>query len=195
MKTKIIIILTAVLMMSSCSVAYDVVLTGVTVKSKSSAPVLSSSIEKIKVGLREHSYAYEDSDIRVEWVSTISSLELVLTNKSRETIRIPWDDVTYVDENGYMQKCMHQGVSYLTRGLSHPIMSIPEGAKLRDGIVPNDHYTSNGIELPLFQASNIYMGEDKIKGKSISVLMPIIVGDEYKEYHFNFVIGNQKMWI
>ncbi len=51
---------------------------------------------------------------------TTKSLDFEMVNKTDLTIKVPWDDVVYVDECGSSDKVMHAGVNNISRDQSTP---------------------------------------------------------------------------
>ena len=55
-------------------------------------------------------YRYEDDYINIVWFMGYKEFDFSLTNKSDHTIKINWDDISYVDINGNVGRVMHSGV-------------------------------------------------------------------------------------
>lgn len=141
-------------------------------------------------------YTFEDEHIQILWYMTRYSLHFVLTNKSQHSIKIPWDDMVYVDIYGKTGRIMHSGVKYIDRNNTQPASVVPKGTSLSDLVMPTDnvYYVSGQYggwrESPLLPR---YSSQEEIKssgvvGKSIKVLFPIQIENVTNEYTFEFCI-------
>lgn len=62
-----------------------------------------------------------------------------IENKSGHTLKINWDDVSYVDVKGQVGRVMHSGVKYTDRNSSQPATSVPKGANISDILLPTEN--------------------------------------------------------
>ena len=60
-------------------------------------------------------YRYEDDYIDIVWFVGSKQFNFTLKNKSGHTLKINWDDVSYVDTKGQVGRVMHAGVKYAER--------------------------------------------------------------------------------
>ncbi|MFN3604176.1 MAG: hypothetical protein ACK4UJ_05670 [Leptonema sp. (in: bacteria)] len=56
-------------------------------------------------------YEYEDENIKIIWKEANYSFPFELTNKSEFSIKILWDDVVFVDEDGVSKRIIHSDIS------------------------------------------------------------------------------------
>ena len=63
-------------------------------------------------------YRYEDDFIEVIWYVSATQFNFDLKNKSGHTIKINWDDISYVDINGSAGRVMHAGVKFAEKNNS-----------------------------------------------------------------------------
>ncbi len=137
-------------------------------------------------------YRYEDDYIDIVWYVGYKEFNFLLTNKSDYTIKINWDDISYVDLNGTVGRVMHSGVKYIDRNNSQPSTSIPKKANISDILIPtNNVYFASGQyggwrEQPLIPTSYNSGGAE---GKTMRILMPIMIQDVQNDYTFEFLIN------
>ena len=140
----------------------------------------------------EERYHYEDDYIDIIWYVGKKEFNFILTNKANHTIKINWDDVSFVDINGNVSRMMHSGVKYDERNNSQPATSIPKRTTLTDLLQPtnNVEYVSGygWVTTPLIPQAYRYGGAD---GKTFMVFMPIMIENVQNDYTFEFVIKTQ----
>lgn len=144
-------------------------------------------------------YSYEDGLIKIVWLPLSTQFSFNLTNKSDHSIKIIWDEVAYVNENGSSQKVFHSGVKYIDRNNSQPPTTIVKGANIDDLIMPTDNvYFVSGQyggwqELPLFKnrastPEELNTLKSSYVGKVVKILLPIKIEETTNEYLFTFKI-------
>lgn len=202
------------------------VVAGLFVLTAASSSSLSSAVATYQVGLKEvespanakqqfgetkvvtlnengmTKYRYEDDYIDITWYVNMKKFNFTLKNKSNHTLKINWDDISYVDYKGSTGRVMHAGVKYTERNNSQPSSTIPKGATLDDMLLPTENvsytsptkYTSGGWvenylipcvykdEATLFANANNYLG------KTMTILMPIMIENVQNDYTFTFNI-------
>jgi len=140
-------------------------------------------------------YCYEDDYIKIIWFIGDSQLNFFLTNKSDFSIKLPWDDMVYVDENGKSKRVIHNGIRYIDKGSTQVASVVPKDATIEDLLIPSDNiYFSDDnkwIEKPLFPYyySQETANENFIAGKTIKIIFPVIIQDIPNEYVFKFSIN------
>ena len=144
-------------------------------------------------------YRYEDDYIDIVWYVGAKQFNFVLKNKSNHTIKINWDDISYVDIKGNTGRVMHAGVKYIDRNSSQPATSVPKGASLSDILLPVDNvYYVNGqyggwrekLLIPAYYQSKEAMAQEAptYVGKQMRILMPISIENVQNDYTFVFNI-------
>lgn len=139
-------------------------------------------------------YCYEDDFIEIIWFVDSKQFNFNLKNKSDHTIRINWDDISYVDIKGESKRMMHSGVKYGERNNSQPATTIPKGASLSDLLLPTDNvYYANEVGwrekylLPsVFHKETIDILPQTYVGRKMSIMMPIVIENIQNEYTFIF---------
>ena len=145
-------------------------------------------------------YRYEDDYIDIFWFVGSAQFSFNLKNKSEYSIKIPWDNVTYINTIGSAGRVMHSGVKYIDRNNSQPASIIPKGASLSDIIQPTDNVYYVSGQYGGWRASNLFnFNIDKTNletskssyiGKTVRILLPILIQDVPNEYVFEFKIDD-----
>ena len=143
-------------------------------------------------------YRYEDDFIEIVWYVGLKQFNFELKNKSTHTMKINWDDISYVDINGKTRRVMHAGVKYIERNNSQPATSIPKGATLSDILLPTDNVVLSGLYggwiesnlIPSYYSTPEAManGAESYVGKRMTILMPIMIENVQNDYTFVFNI-------
>lgn len=141
-------------------------------------------------------YRYEDDYINIVWHVGSKQFYFDLLNKSGHTLKINWDDISFVDVNGKTGRVMHSGVKYIERNNSQPSTTVPKGATLSDILLPTDnvYYTSGTWNerylIPCVYKNNAakQAGAPLYVGKTMTIMMPIIIENIQNDYTFTFSI-------
>jgi len=136
--------------------------------------------------------AYEDNIVKIDFkpyfgldssYTTLRMITIDLENKSDETIKITWDDGAFVS------------LDKTTTGIEHGMESqksnktiIPAGAVVKVPIKATTKvYDVLGTKVStdlLFSISNKEI--EQYNGENMSLLLPIQISDDQKEYRFDF---------
>ena len=144
-------------------------------------------------------YRYEDDYIDIVWFVGSKQFNFVLKNKSGHTLKLNWDDISFVDINGRVGRVMHSGVKYTDRNNSQPATTIPKGASISDLLLPTDnvYYVSGqyGGWRERYLIPCVYQTPDEFNkeastyvGKSMTIMMPVIIENVQNDYTFTFNI-------
>ena len=144
-------------------------------------------------------YRYEDDYINIVWYVDSKRFYFDLTNKSGHTIKINWDDISYVDYNGKVGRVMHSGVKYTERNNSQPASTVPKGATLSDILIPTENvYFISGqfggwgekylIPCVYNDAATRDAQASSYVGKTMIIVMPIMIENVQNDYTFTFNI-------
>lgn len=158
MKTKILLSVLSVMLLSSCfgpRLMYNVGLSNVEAPADAKKQYGETKI----VTLEEEGksgYKYEDDYIDISWFVGSSQFSFNLKNKSEYSIKIPWDDVTYINTAGSVGRVMHSGVKYIDRNNSQPASIIPKGASLSDIVQPTDNVYYVSGQYGGWRTSNLF---------------------------------------
>ncbi|MGL4452877.1 MAG: hypothetical protein ACRCTZ_17070 [Sarcina sp.] len=134
-------------------------------------------------------YFYEDNIMSILIMCGTKQFEFTLTNKMKNSVKIVWNEASFVDENNLVSKVVHKGVKYMNTNSSLPTTTIPGGASISELIAPTNRIKySNGWYQQSIVSSN-KSNDDNIVGKTVKVLLPIEVNGVINEYVFCFTIG------
>ncbi len=144
-------------------------------------------------------YRYEDDYIDIVWYVGQKQFNFVLKNKSGHTLKINWDDVSYVDVKGNVGRVMHSGVKYAERNNSQPATTLPKNASISDLLLPTDnvYYVSGkyGGWRESYLVPCVYKNQEafnaeasSLVGKTMTILMPIMIENVQNDYTFTFSI-------
>lgn len=186
-------------MLKSYTAKYDVSLASVESPADAKAQFGETKVATFQDG-EINKYRYEDDYIDIIWYVSSTQFNFTLTNKSNHTIKINWDDISFVDYNGKTGRVMHTGVKYNERNNSQPASTIPKGASLTDILLPTDnvYFTSGqygGWNESLLIPSIYKTPEDfangaaNYVGKTMRILMPILIENVQNDYTFEFTIN------
>ena len=133
-------------------------------------------------------YRYEDDYINIVWYVETTKLHFALMNKTPHTLRINWDDISYVNHLGQVERVVHSGIEWHNINHPQPPTNIPAGAGIKDILVPINcgaivPYVYNTPED--FNAEN---GAISYVGKILKVMMPIMIENVQNDYVYTFRI-------
>ena len=144
-------------------------------------------------------YRYEDDYIYIVWYVGLKQFNFTLKNKSGHTLKINWDDVSYVDVKGQVGRVMHSGVKYADRNSSQPATTVPKNASISDLLLPteNVYYVSGqyggwreSYLVPcVYKTPEAFNAEaPSLVGKTMTIMMPIMIENVQNDYTFTFNI-------
>jgi hypothetical protein len=168
----------------------------------------------VVTGNPKYKFFFEDSLVRVLWLPGSRQILFSLENKTDHSIRVPWDEAAYVDENGRSHRVMHSGIKYADREQSIPPSIVVRRGSVDDLIFPTDyvHWQSGGA----FGSSNweedhLFVDYDYhgsyLKGtfatfgefdravkanlaKTYQVLLPLQIEEVVNDYIFTFKVDS-----
>lgn len=147
---------------------------------------------------------FNDEFIDIVWNVSDKAFGFVLENKTKQSLKINWNDISYVDMNGYVDRVIHQGVKLINKNSESQIpTTLPGNSKISDILVPtkNISWWSGGswnyeclikCETCLKRDIN-YTDTSYYFGKTMKILFPIEIGGEKKDYNFEFIINEKKI--
>lgn len=120
----------------------------------------------------------------------VNAIEISLENKTKDTIRVIWDDSTFVNVDGTSSKLVTGNMRYIDLNDPVPASRIPGNAKNSSTVIPrNNIYWSDGVQRDPIILVRSSEAAEKYDGKTISILIPIEKEGEVKEYRFDFEIS------
>ncbi|ACL70140.1 hypothetical protein [Halothermothrix orenii] len=123
----------------------------------------------------------------------LKGIKIRVTNLSDSTIKILWDDMSFIDIDNSVTKIMHQGVKYANRNESMAPTSIPAGTILEDTIVPTDRISWSNISNSWVNAGIVNQyNATQYHQEEIGITLPVEYKGEVKEYIFKFKVTAKK---
>ena len=144
-------------------------------------------------------YRYEDDYINIVWYVGLKQFNFTLNNKSGHSLKINWDDISFVDTEGQVGRVMHSGVKYTERNNSQPATTVPKGASISDILLPTDNvyfvsgqyggWRENYLLPCVYQTPEAFnAGASSLVGKTMTIMMPIMIENVQNDYTFTFNI-------
>lgn len=141
-------------------------------------------------------YSYVDNFISIIWLATDIGFNFILENKSGNSLKVEWDESSYIDMNNSPSRVFHNGVKYVDRDKSQPATVVPNETTLEDFVLPSNltdykekaFYSTDKewISDPLIKNPDVY--REDLVGKTVKVLLPISVKGVINEYTYIFKI-------
>ncbi|MNK76976.1 hypothetical protein D3C87_965610 [compost metagenome] len=134
---------------------------------------------------------FEDNSLNLEFGFLETGIQFTLKNKLNRSVKILWDQASYIDEFGKAKRVAHEGVRFIERDRSMPPAIVPAMSSISDHVFPSDNAYFGASKWEIH--SLLYPGEtEKLAtypvGKEITLLLPIQAGSETIEYNFSFRI-------
>ena len=146
---------------------------------------------KVKKEIQKDSlaFAYSDSLLSVVIVAGYSDLYFIIKNNSNNSIKVYWNEASFVGTDGFTSKIMHSGIKYIEREKMQTPTTIIAGASLADCVVPINNVELVGNdwkERPLFDHTTpIY------EAQYMKLMLPILVNGVMNEYLFTFKVCDE----
>lgn len=83
-------------------------------------------------------FVYEDSLLHIAIVAGNASVPFAIRNKTEHSIRLIWDEASFIGVDGKLSRVMHEGVRFADRNTSQPPSIIPAKQTFQDAAWPND---------------------------------------------------------
>ena len=83
-------------------------------------------------------YSYVDNFISIIWLATDIGFNFSLENKSGNSLKVEWDESSYIDMNNSPSRVFHNGVKYVDRDKSQPATVVPNETTLEDFVLPSN---------------------------------------------------------
>lgn len=168
------------------------------------------NIQKYGAGsINNENLVFEDGLVKVTFTPQENGIGISILNNSDGSVRLLWDECSYVDPDGSSHRVVHLGTRFIHTDQPQPVVTIPAGAKLDDLMVPADYadwhesssrWIKSSWEIrPLFPTTPPFLYEKEFQdavssldGKTFRVLLCLKVGDDTNDYLSTFTI---KAWI
>lgn len=154
----------------------------------------SISIDSIKPSkLVTYVSNYKDSLINMDFTYSSESIPFELTNQTKKSLKVIWNEAAYINYKNTSGKIMHVGVKYIDRSGEQPSTLIIGGTKISDLATPTENvYYSSGTyggwrKYPLLPS--LSKNDPKtLKGGNVKLLLPIQSEGKQYDYVFTFDI-------
>lgn len=83
-------------------------------------------------------YLYEDGLVAVRIGVIHNAFRLNVRNNTDQSIKLIWDETSFIDLDGTLSRVMHIGVKYVDRNASQPPTVIPAQQRLADDLFPTN---------------------------------------------------------
>lgn len=130
-------------------------------------------------------YSFEDDYINIIIFGGDSHFNFKLNNKTRNSIKIVWDDAVFVDCNGSTSKVIHSGIKYNEREDPQVATTIISGASLDDIACPISNIRFEEIQKE-WVTDPMYPKTISKGVKQFRLMLPIQIKDVVNEYVFIF---------
>lgn len=166
----------------------------------------------------KYKYCFEDSLIKISMSADSRQIIFLFANKTNQTIKIPWDEAAYVDEDGFTHRVIHSSIDFADKEKPQPPSVIVRKSQMEESIIPSDfvkwidsggEHSSPYWNVEPFLVENIagkgskeniyatqadFLNAVKLNiGKEFQVLLPLEVKDVTYEYIFTFKVDDVKV--
>lgn len=161
-------------------------------------------------------YTFEDGLVAVQIGVIHNAFRLNVRNKGDQSIKLIWDETSFIDLDGTLSRVMHIGVKYVDRNSSQPPTVIPAQQRLADDLFPTNRvwyrppsprlaagYQNGPLLKPAYAGSVVQAGEpvpaapDSFTtavrsqvGRRFAIVIPFEAGGVKNEYTFWFRVND-----
>ena len=141
-------------------------------------------------------FSFEDELIQILWNPAPSAFYFEVTNKTEHSMKIIWDEATFVFPNGNSGRIMHSGIKFSQKDAPQPPTVIARGARISDLVYPTSLAVlgeKGWVEKPIYTTSSMLEPvliniKQELVGKSYQVLLPFEIQGTVNEYMFTFKV-------
>jgi hypothetical protein len=160
-------------------------------------------------------YAFEDGLIAAQIGVLHNGVRLNVRNKGDQSIKLIWDETSFIDIDGTLSRVMHIGVKYADRNASQPPTVIPAQQRLVDDLFPTNRvwyrpasqrlpagYQNGPLLKPAYAGGEVQAGATMAApdsfttvvrsqvGRRFAVVVPFEIGGMKNEYTFWFKVDD-----
>lgn len=138
-------------------------------------------------------FSYADKNVSVIIRAGTTTFDFIIKNNSDHSIKILWNEASFVGIDGFTSQIMHSGTKYFDKEKLQTPTTIISGASLSDCVLPINNAKwsekeNKWIESPLIDDSFL----SDLKGKTMKLMIPIQnINGVVDEYIFNFRIRKE----
>ncbi|HEX8213527.1 MAG TPA: hypothetical protein VF584_25380 [Longimicrobium sp.] len=133
-------------------------------------------------------HRFEDAVIVADVGVQSTAVALKIRNKSASTLRLMWDDASFIESDGEAGRIMHSGVRFLERDRPQPPSIIPAGTTLTDQAIPVDRVSFSSGASGSWRTAPIFRRGEAVAGKRVGLLIPVDMDGKKLEYTFWFQV-------
>lgn len=138
-------------------------------------------------------YVYENDAIKLAWTNTRSQFEFIFYNKFDSSIKINWDDLSYINYEGQSCRIIHKGIKYTDKSAPQASTVIPKNSYIDDLILPVDNifyrdgwHEENLVPSISQDKASLLKSSEGFIGKNVQIIFPIQIKNVIYEYIFTF---------
>ena len=161
-------------------------------------------------------YKFEDGLIGLQIGVMHNAIRLRVQNRTDQSMKVIWDEASFIDLDGVLSRVMHIGVKYVDRNAAQPPTVIPAHQRLADDLFPTDRvwfrpasahltaaYQNGPLLKPAYGATVVQQGEpvpaapDSFTtavrsrvGRRFAIVIPFEADGVKNEYTFWFKIDD-----
>ncbi|MBO5881657.1 MAG: hypothetical protein J6Q21_00290 [Alistipes sp.] len=145
---------------------------------------------------------YVDEYVGIAPIVDDALISLIIRNHHNSSIKILWDDASYVDYTGEAHRIIHEGINPTNKETSHIPTTIPAGSYIEDTVAPIDCITFNKdswVVTPINDYDN-YKFKDRLRAEELvqeckdnshlfqsKLLLPFEIDGKKVEYTLKFI--------
>jgi hypothetical protein len=162
---------------------------------------------------------YIDNNLKITWnpmdltyKQDRGGLGFRLQNFTSETMRILWDEASFIDIDGMNHRLIHYGTKFIEKEETQIPSIISSGTSFFDMLFPSDHikwqegtgslpgdwmercFINHCVQKDTFDEKVIFQCGDLYLGRKFSILFPIMIGSKKTEYLFVFRIISKRTY-
>ena len=153
----------------------------------------NSKIQRGKITTEEleDRYIYMDNYLSLAMGALEKNIVFVLQNKTDYSMKILWDEASFIKPGGSAQRVIHNGVRFAEKSQPQAPSIVPGHASLNDAVVPVDNVRYSSVAsdwiidplLPKMKTNGTYA-----PNTTFSLLLPIQISGVTNEYTFTFTL-------
>lgn len=128
-----------------------------------------------------NNYVFQDDIVKLEIIPDRSSFNIDISNISSTTIKIIWDEASFINTEGVAAKVSHSGIKYEYRNNPQIPSTIINGATVKEKIIPNTY--AGWHSAPLFNDTKVVE-----QPKTMTLMIPIQIKEVINEYVIKYKI-------
>lgn len=134
---------------------------------------------------------FNDNYIDIEFSINYKDISFKLINLYSNSIKINWDNISYIDTNNISTRVIHQGIKLINKETPQAPTLIGKGNMIKDLIQPVDNIYYDNARWNYLPLIDPYKAKkEELINQKISLFFPIEIDGKNKEYNFKFNIDD-----